>query len=81
MPGPLAAAFKNFYVIITAVVWTESTQMRSFLNACANFRRFFKDFSKLALPFSDHLQRSMELDLTDPTTEALDAFITLKSKS
>lgn len=43
-------------------------QLRFFLGACSTYRRFVKDFSKMARPLTDMVQKDVFPDFTNPTT-------------
>lgn len=59
---------------------TFSTQIRSFVYAGSVHRKFVKDFTEIALPLNDFVQKDKELDWLNPTIEAIDTLNTLKSK-
>jgi len=46
----------------------------SFLGHAGFYRRFIKDFSKVALPLSNLLQKEVEFDFDDQCKEAFDCF-------
>ena len=46
--------------------------MRSFLGHAGFYRRFIRDFSKVALPLSNLLQKEVEFDFNDKCKEAFD---------
>ena len=47
-------------------------EVRSFLGHAGFYRRFIKDFSKVALPLSNLLQKEVEFDFDDRCKEAFD---------
>ena len=55
---------------------TNSREVRSFLGHAGFYRRFIKDFSKIATPLCDLLKKDVTFDLTD---ECKHAFDTLKA--
>lgn len=55
MPRRLATASKIVDTIKTAVFPVDSTEMRSFLDACNVYRRLFQYFFKIARPVIDYL--------------------------
>ena len=46
--------------------------MRSFLTHAGFYRRFIRDFSKVALPLSNLLQKEVDFDFNDKCKEAFD---------
>ena len=56
---------------------TNSREVRSFLGHAGFYRRFIKDFSKIANPLCDLLKKDVTFELTD---ECKQAFDTLKSQ-
>ena len=56
------------------------TQLRSFLGACNVYLRFVKDYSKIASPLSDMLQKNGGNDRHNPTEEQLSSFEELKAR-
>lgn len=50
MPGCLAAVTKNVVSVTTAFFQTNNMQMQTFLGIWNVYRKFIKDFSKLAWP-------------------------------
>lgn len=76
----LASALMKVDAIKIAVFPIESTRVRLFLGACRVWRTFIKQFSKIAWPLSDYLRNNKEFYWSDLTTEAPDAFYTMKSK-
>ena len=47
-------------------------EVRSFLGHAGFYRRFIRDFSKVALPLSNLLQKEVEFDFNDRCKEAFD---------
>ena len=47
-------------------------EVRSFLGHAGFYRRFIKDFSKVALPLSNLLQKEVEFDFDDRCNEVYD---------
>ena len=47
-------------------------EVRSFLGHAGFYRRFIKDFSKVALPLSNLLQKEVEFDFDERCKEAFD---------
>ena len=47
-------------------------EVRSFLGHAGFYRRFIRDFSKIALPLSNLLQKEVEFDFNDKCKEAFD---------
>ena len=47
-------------------------EVRSFLGHAGFYRRFIKDFSKVAFPLSNLLQKEVEFDFDDWCKEAFD---------
>ena len=56
------------------------TQLRRFLGACNVYRRFVKDYSKIASPLSDMLRKNTCKDWHNPTKEQLRSFEDLKAR-
>ena len=56
------------------------TQLRSFLGACNVYRRFVKDYSKIASPLSDMVRKNAGNDWHNPTKEQLHSFEELKAR-
>ncbi len=56
------------------------TQVRSFLGMCNVFRRFVKDFAKIAGPLNELLKKGMPVDLEPPTDQQIEAFHELKRR-
>ena len=79
-PGKLSVATKNTEAFAKAKFPTNITQLRSFLGAANVYRRFVKDFSKIAKPLSAMTQKDANPQWDDPTEMQLDAFETLKRK-
>ena len=65
----------NIDVISSLPYPTCVREVRSFLGHAGFYRRFIKDFSKIALPLSKLLQKEVEFDFNQPCK---DAFNTLK---
>lgn len=80
MPVPLAAAFKNVNGIKTGFVPTSSMQVRAFLGACNLYRRFIKQFPKIAWPLNIYQKEGKQLDRLHPMTEGLDTISKLKTE-
>ena len=57
-----------------------TTQLRSFLGACNVYRRFVKDYSKIASPLADILRKNASNDWQNPTEEQLRSFEELKAR-
>ena len=55
-------------------------QLRSFLGACNVYRRFVKDYSKIASPLSDMLRTNPGNDWHNPTEEQLRSFEEFKAR-
>ena len=51
---------------------TNVREVRSFLGHAGFYRRFIKDFSKIALPMSNLLHQDVEFDFNDKCKEAFD---------
>ena len=56
------------------------TQVRSFFGACNVYRRFLKDFSKIARPLTDMTRNPTNLYWDRPTEEQLVVFEALKAR-
>ena len=56
------------------------TQLRSFLGACNVYRRFVKDYSKIATPLSDMLRKNADNNWHLPTEDQRRAFEELKAR-
>ena len=56
------------------------TQLRSFLGACNVYRRFVKDYSKIASPISDMLRKNGGNDWHNPTEEQICSFEELDAR-
>ena len=69
-----AATFKRF------TFPRKLTQVRSFLWACNDYRRFVKGFSKMARPLTDMTHKESEPDVDNPTEAQLQAFEDLKAR-
>ena len=54
------------------------TQLRSFLGACNVYRRFVKNFAKVATPLSAMLRAGAQNDWKNPTESQIEAFEALK---
>jgi len=82
-PGKLHVATGNTQAFESAKFPKSVTQLRSFLGAATVYRRFVKDYEKVARPLNSMLSRDAELDWDDPTPEqieAFEAFVTLKAR-
>ena len=74
MAEAAADAFKTFTFPRTL------TQVRSFLGACNIYRRFVKEFAKIARPLKDMTRKDADPDLDNPTELQLQAFEALKER-
>lgn len=67
-------------MIETTLFPTNSLKMRKVLFACNVHGSFTENFSKITRPLIDYSRMEKELDWSDPATEALHAWNTLKSR-
>ena len=81
-PGRLSVAndAKATCAVREATFPESITQLRSFLGACNVYRRFVKDYSKIASPLSDMLRKNAGNDYHNPTEEQLRSFEELKAR-
>ena len=79
-PGKLSMADATAAAFANATFPTDNTGVRSFLGACNVYRRFVKDFSKIARPMTDMTRKDARPDYENPTEAQRTAFETLKSK-
>ena len=79
-PGKLCVAAKARDAFRSFEYPKNITQLRSFLGACNVYRRFIKDFAKIARPLTFLTRKDATPDFDNPTTEQLEAFETLKTK-
>ncbi len=79
-PGRLEIALKRKDALEGFQFPTTQKQLRSFLGMCNGYRRFVKDFAKIAGPLSGLLKKGMPADLGPPTGKQLVAFDTLKQR-
>ncbi len=77
-PGRLEVSLKREDTLEGFQIPATQTQVRSFLGMCNVYRRFLKDFGKIAGPLNDHLIKSMPADLWPLIGEQLVAFDTLE---
>ena len=56
------------------------TQLRSFLGTCNVYRRFVKDFAKIARPLTNLTRKNASPDFETPSADELAAFETLKGR-
>ena len=81
-PGRLSVAnnAKATCAVREATFPQSITQLRSFLGACNVYRRFVKDYSKIATPLSDMLRKDASNDWHEPTEGQSRAFEELKAR-
>ena len=80
MPGRLGISqhAKATKAVRDALFPRTPTQLRSFLGAANVYRRFVRNFSRIARPLSDMLAKNSGADLQNPTKEQEAAFKKLK---
>ena len=79
-PGKLSMATESSAAFAECKFPRTLTQVRSFLGACNVYRRFVKDFSKIAKPLTDMTRKDAKPDYANPTEAQLTAFETLKAR-
>ena len=79
-PGKLSVAKENVQAFEHAVFPKNITQLRSLLGAANVYRRFIKDFSKIAKPLTSMTQKEAKPDWNTPTDEQLRSFNDLKQR-
>ena len=79
-PGTLRVSAKSTEALRACAFPKSLTQVRSFLGACNVFRRFVKDFSKIARPLTTMTRKDASPDFANPSDEQLRAFETLKER-
>ena len=79
-PGKLSVATENADAFKTAVFPKTLTQLRSFLGAANVYRRFIKDYSKVARPLTAMLRKDAAPNWDDPTASECSAFEELKER-
>ena len=79
-PGKLSVATENTDAFKTAVFPKTLTQLRSFLGAANVYRRFIKDYSKVARPLTAMLRKDATPNWDDPTASERSAFEELKER-
>ena len=77
-PGKLSVATETSKAFEEVKFPENITQLRSFLGAANVYRRFVKDFSKIAKPLSAMTQKDAKPNWSSPTKPQLDAFETLR---
>ena len=79
-PGKLSVATENAKAFKTALFPTTLTQLRSFLGAANVYRRFIKDYSKIAKPLNAMLKKDATPNWEDPSESQRAAFEELKRR-
>ena len=81
-PGTLSVPpeSKASAAVCEATFPQDVTQMKSFLGACNVYRRFIKDFAKIAVPLNSMVTKDASPDWTNPEPDQEQAFETLKAK-
>ena len=79
-PGKLHVATANTQAFESAKFPRSLTQLRSFLGAANVYRRFVKDYAKIARPLNSMLSKDAEPDWDDPSPDQIEAFDTLKAR-
>ena len=79
-PGKLAVADKYADALRECEFPKSLTQIRSFLEACNVYRRFVRDFAKVARPLTEMTRKDATPDYEKPTPEQVDAFETLRAR-
>jgi len=77
-PGKLAILDSGTEALREAQYPRNQTQLKSYLGSCNVYRRFVKNFAKVAAPLTDLLKKGLPFELEAPTQEQLDSFNRLR---